>query len=70
MAPLKLSFACWDYDRVKALEDGRVKVEGVDLNFINLRYVVCLRTRLVSRTDYNPGSKKRQCYVLPSQSNA
>lgn len=22
MAPLCLSLACWDYDRVKALEDG------------------------------------------------
>ncbi|KAJ7117812.1 4,5-dihydroxyphthalate decarboxylase [Mycena epipterygia] len=37
MAPLHLSLACWDYDRVKALEDGRVKAEGIDLNFLNLR---------------------------------
>ncbi|KAJ7902555.1 hypothetical protein B0H14DRAFT_2555095 [Mycena olivaceomarginata] len=37
MAPLHLSLACWDYDRVKALEDGRVKPEGIDLNFLNLR---------------------------------
>ncbi|KAJ7599555.1 4,5-dihydroxyphthalate decarboxylase [Mycena floridula] len=37
MPALKLSFACWDYDRMKALEDGRVKVEGVDLNFLNFR---------------------------------
>lgn len=39
MAPLRLSFACWDYDRVKALEDGRVKAEGIELNFLNLRYI-------------------------------
>ncbi|KAJ6514981.1 4,5-dihydroxyphthalate decarboxylase [Mycena vitilis] len=37
MAPLHLSLACWDYDRVKALEDGRVKPEGIQLNFLNLR---------------------------------
>ncbi|KAJ7049715.1 4,5-dihydroxyphthalate decarboxylase [Mycena amicta] len=37
MPPLKLSLACWDYDRVKALEDGRVKPEGIELNFLNLR---------------------------------
>ncbi|KAJ7917558.1 4,5-dihydroxyphthalate decarboxylase [Mycena leptocephala] len=37
MAPLQLSLACWDYDRVKALEDGRVKPEGIELNFLNLR---------------------------------
>ena len=31
--------AMWDYDRVKALEDGRARIEGVDLNFLNLRCV-------------------------------
>jgi D-hexose-6-phosphate mutarotase len=34
---LKLSFACWDYDRIKAIEDGRVRVEGIDLTFLNYR---------------------------------
>lgn len=34
---LKLSFACWDYDRMKALEDGRVRAEGIELNFLNYR---------------------------------
>ena len=33
---LKLSFACWDYDRVKALEDGRVKPEGIELNYLSM----------------------------------
>ncbi|KAI9706863.1 MAG: hypothetical protein M1820_004642 [Bogoriella megaspora] len=34
---LRLSFACWDYDRMKALEDGRVRPEGIELNFLNYR---------------------------------
>ena len=34
---LALSFACWDYDRVKAIEDGRVRAEGISLTFLNLR---------------------------------
>ncbi|KAK3719094.1 hypothetical protein LTR37_004658 [Vermiconidia calcicola] len=34
---LTLSFACWDYDRMKALEDGRVRPEGIQLNFLNYR---------------------------------
>ncbi|RHZ50514.1 uncharacterized protein CDV56_104808 [Aspergillus thermomutatus] len=34
---LELSFACWDYDRMKAIEDGRVRAEGIELNFLNLR---------------------------------
>ncbi|KAH0828220.1 hypothetical protein AYO21_03779 [Fonsecaea monophora] len=34
---LKLSFACWDYDRMKAIEDGRVRPEGIELTFLNYR---------------------------------
>ncbi|GFG27827.1 4,5-dihydroxyphthalate decarboxylase [Aspergillus udagawae] len=34
---LKLSFACWDYDRTKALEDGRVRPEGIELTYLNYR---------------------------------
>jgi len=36
MSRLQLSFACWDYDRTRALMDGRVKVDGIDLNYLNL----------------------------------
>ena len=28
---LKLSLACWDYDRTRALADGSVAVDGIDL---------------------------------------
>jgi 4,5-dihydroxyphthalate decarboxylase len=31
MSTLTLSFACWDYDRTRALQDGRVRPEGVNL---------------------------------------
>lgn len=34
---VKLSLACWDYDRVKALEDDRVRPEGISLTFLNYR---------------------------------
>jgi hypothetical protein len=34
---LRLSFACWDYDRMKAIEDGRVRPEGIELTFLNYR---------------------------------
>jgi 4,5-dihydroxyphthalate decarboxylase len=36
MAELSLSFACWDYDRVRALQDGRVRPEGIDLTHLVL----------------------------------
>lgn len=33
---LPLSIACWDYDRTRALFDGRVAVEGCDTNLFSL----------------------------------
>lgn len=36
MAKLKLSFGCWDYDRIRALTDGSVKPEGIQLNWLNM----------------------------------
>jgi 4,5-dihydroxyphthalate decarboxylase len=33
---LPLTFACVDYDRTRALQDGRVRPEGIDLNFLAL----------------------------------
>lgn len=36
MAKLSLTVATWDYDRVRALIDGRVQVEGCDINFIKV----------------------------------
>jgi 4,5-dihydroxyphthalate decarboxylase len=36
MGKLHFSLACWDYDRTRALTDGRVPVDGVDLTYLNL----------------------------------
>ena len=36
MTKLKLSFGCWDYDRTRALMDGRVQSDGIDLNYLNM----------------------------------
>ena len=36
MGKLKLTFACNDYDRVRALWDGTVNPEGIDLSFVAL----------------------------------
>jgi 4,5-dihydroxyphthalate decarboxylase len=37
MPNLKLTLACWDYDRTRPLIDGRVKPEGIDLDITILR---------------------------------
>lgn len=34
MSRLKLNIAMWDYDRVRPLMDGRVQIEGCDINIV------------------------------------
>lgn len=36
MNKLKVNFACWNYDRTRALKDGDVTPEGIALNYLNL----------------------------------
>src|SRR5438477_6460811 len=36
MSRLQLSLACWDYDRTRALADGSVRPEGIDLIYHKL----------------------------------
>ena len=36
MKKLALSFACWDYDRTRALADGTVRPDGIDLTYLSL----------------------------------
>jgi 4,5-dihydroxyphthalate decarboxylase len=36
MSKLRLTFACWNYDRTRALLEGHVRPEGIDLNYLNL----------------------------------
>jgi 4,5-dihydroxyphthalate decarboxylase len=34
MNPLRLTFSCWDYDRTRALADGSVQPDGIDLVYL------------------------------------
>jgi 4,5-dihydroxyphthalate decarboxylase len=36
MSRLPITIATWDYDRVRAITDGRVPVEGCDVNYITM----------------------------------
>jgi 4,5-dihydroxyphthalate decarboxylase len=36
MQKLRLTLACWDYDRTRALAAGAVQPEGIDLNYLTL----------------------------------
>ncbi|MEJ2379300.1 MAG: ABC transporter substrate-binding protein, partial [Pseudolabrys sp.] len=41
MNRLPITIATWDYDRVRALTDGRVSVEGCDVNYITMPVEEC-----------------------------
>jgi len=36
MPKLRLTMACWNYDRTRGLMEGRVPIDGVELNYLNL----------------------------------
>ncbi len=36
MSKLKLTMACWNYDRTSALLDGRIQPDGIELTYLNL----------------------------------
>jgi 4,5-dihydroxyphthalate decarboxylase len=36
MSKLRLSMACWNYDRTRALLENRIPIDGIDLNYLNL----------------------------------
>ncbi len=33
---MKLTLACWDYDRTRPIMENRVRFDGIDLNYLNL----------------------------------
>ena len=41
MSRLPITIATWDYDRVRAICDGRVQVEGCDVNYITMPVEEC-----------------------------
>ena len=36
MSKLSLTFGCWNYDRTRAIADGRVVPDGIDLNYLDM----------------------------------
>ena len=36
MSKLKLTLACWNYDRMQGLRDGTVQADGIEINYLSL----------------------------------
>jgi hypothetical protein len=53
MSDLKLNFAYWNYDRTRALTDGTVKIDGVDLAYASDAIVSDIFERMVRRREFD-----------------
>ena len=53
MSDLKLDIACARYDRVNALFDGTVKIEGVDATFHSARIVTEIFERMIEGREFD-----------------
>src|SRR5712671_1205593 len=57
---LRLSLACWNYDRTRALMDESIKPDGIDLTYLNLpveeTFFRMLRNREFDVAEMSPSS--------------
>jgi len=66
MAKLRLSLACWDYDRTRALVDGSVRAEGIDLVCLNLPVEETF-FRMLRKREFDCAEMSLSSYVLSLQ---
>jgi hypothetical protein len=53
MSNVKLNFAYWNYDRTRALTEGTVKIDGVDLAYASDAIVSDIFERMVRRSEFD-----------------
>jgi 4,5-dihydroxyphthalate decarboxylase len=63
MAKLRLTLACWHYDRTRALVDGRVQAEGIDLNCLTLPVEETF-FRMLRHQEFDVAEMSLSSYVL------
>jgi 4,5-dihydroxyphthalate decarboxylase len=63
VSKLRLTLACWNYDRTRALLDGRVRPEGIDLNYLNLPVEETF-FRMLRHREFDAAEMSLSSYVL------
>jgi 4,5-dihydroxyphthalate decarboxylase len=63
MAKLRLTLACWNYDRTRALLEGRVPMDGVDLNYLSLP-VEEIFFRMLRHREFDAAEMSLSSYTL------
>ncbi len=66
MSKLRLSLACWNYDRTRALMEGSVVSEGIDLNYMSLP-VEEIFFRALANQEFDVAELSLSSYLLSLQ---
>ena len=64
MANRTLTIGCRDYDHTRALADGRVKVDGIDLKFVNLSPPSQIFLRMLHDEAYDASEMSLSNYMI------
>jgi 4,5-dihydroxyphthalate decarboxylase len=63
MAPVPLTLACGNYDRVWPLADGRVRPEGIELNLVTLEPEECF-WRMINHAEFDAAEMSLASYAI------
>ena len=53
MANLPLTLGCWNYDRTRALADGSIRADGIDLTWRSAQQVGEIMARMVRDREFD-----------------
>jgi 4,5-dihydroxyphthalate decarboxylase len=68
MSKLRLSLACWNYDRTCALFENRIAVDGIDLTYLNLPVEETF-FRMLRHHEFDAAEMSLSSYVLSLSSD-
>jgi 4,5-dihydroxyphthalate decarboxylase len=63
MSKLRLSLACWNYDRTRGMLEGRIPVDGIDLTYLNLPVEETF-FRMLRHHEFDAAEMSLSSYVL------
>ena len=66
MPPLQLSFACGDYDRTRALEEGTIRPDGIELTYLRLPVEETF-FRMMRHREFDVAEMSLSSYVMSLQ---
>jgi len=69
MGKIHLTLSCWEYDRTRALQEGKVQVEGVDLTYLPL-HVEETFWRMLRYQDFDAAELSMSSYMMAREKGA